>query len=332
MVKVSSSKKSFLFLIVGEPYLRRIKADRLIKELLPDENRSFGLIRLDLKETSIEEIITQARSFPMLGEKQVFLIQNAEDLKKERAVQFEAYFEHPAEWSYFILEANALDETHAVSKLALRLGERIECLQNDKRDNIGLIHAKLKAANRSITKEAWQFMEEKTGNNLTLLDSCVEKLILYVEEGKTIDLESAQKLIDQLVVYDTFDLTEAVSEKNPKKALKVFEYLYELEGDGIMVIGLLNWQLKRLWQAKLILDEKGEREMARVVRVSPYRLPAFVRQVNRFQIDELKSALQKLFQLDWRIKTGACLAKPALETFLIELSTAKKQQLTPGKV
>ena len=320
-----SSTPPRLTLLTGDLYLRRRKLETLLGQFLPKEERALNFFRVDLKETNVRSLMTQARSFPMLGNRQVFLVQNLSEIKKDQAPLLEAYFQNPAAHSYFIFDADELEETHPLLGLVSRFGERIDFAQNERRAGLDLIHRKLKSENRTITKEAWQFLEEKTGGNLALLDACVEKLILYVDEKLPIDLAAASKLVDELLLFDSFDLTDAICEKNPKKALSVFQFLYNLEGSGVLVIGLLNWQLKRIWQAKVILRERGEKEIFKTIRISPYRLPGFLKQVARFEFDELERALAKLFEIDWKLKTGAWDEKIMLEAFMIELASLKKQ-------
>ena len=322
-----------LTLFLGDFYLRRKKIEALINQLIPKENRSFHLIRIDLKEVSTNDLILQARSFPMLGEKQVFWVEGLKEIRKDSVLLLENYFQNPAKWSYLIWEADQLEEGNSLLKLVARFGSRVDCAENERRSGIDLIHRKLKSENRSITKEAWQLLEEKTGGNLTLLDSCIEKLMLYVDEKLPIDLVHATKLVDQFLIYDSFDLTEAISDKNPKKALQVFRFLYHLEGSSIAVIGLLNWQLKRIWQAKAVYEEKGEREVLRVIRISPYRLSGFLRQVERFRFEELERAIEKLFEIDWKSKTGAIETRIALESVIVELASSeeKKELSTVGR-
>lgn len=309
----------FLILLVGDSYIRRKKIDVLLSKLIPAESREFNLFRFNLKETSVTEIIRQARSMPMMGESQVFLIQNLQEWKKDAAEIFEDYFKKPAAWSYLILEADELKPDHPAAKLAAKHGKRIDCAEKDHRDILDLIHQKLKKENCSLTREAWQILEEKTGGNLTLLDACVDKLILYAGNKTTIDAKTVESLADRMIEHDVYDLTNALSDKNAKKAVEVFRYLYDLEGSAMAVVGLLNWQLKRIWQAKKILDNEGEAVLTRKMKVSPYQLPHLKRQANRFSDLQLKKAFDQLFDLDWKVKTGALHDRVALESFLIEL-------------
>ena len=109
----------------------------------------------------------------------------------------------------------------------------------------------------------------------------------------------------------------------------MFRFLYDLEGSAIAVIGLLNWQLKRIWQAKKLLASEGEGGLTKKMKVSPYQLPHLKRQASRFGWNQLRKAFDQLFDLDWKIKTGACHEKVALEAFLMELggASAKVQDL-----
>ncbi|MBI4388494.1 MAG: DNA polymerase III subunit delta [Candidatus Omnitrophica bacterium] len=321
------SDSSHLRLFVGDLFLRKKKIEHTIQQILSSEERAFNLLKFDLETISVENLVMQARSFPMLGRAQVFLVRSFERLKKENVLLLEAYFENPTEWSYFFFESDQVEENHPLLKLITRFGERFDCAPNDRKTGIDFIHQKLKSGGQTITKEAWQFLEEKTGGDFTLLDACIEKLMLYWDQEKPIDVEPARKLVDEFLRFDTFDLTEAICEKNPSKALQVFRYLYELEGTAVPVIGLLNWQLKRIWQAKILTQERGEREMLKFLRISPYRVPTFLKQVARFSFHTLEQAISQLFQIDWKLKTGQMNEQIVLEAFIVKLATSEKSLL-----
>ncbi|PIQ85141.1 MAG: DNA polymerase III subunit delta [Candidatus Omnitrophica bacterium CG11_big_fil_rev_8_21_14_0_20_45_26] len=323
-----SNRSPLFFLLVGDPFLRQRKIEFLIKKLIPSEKHLYEILKIDLKETSLDSLIGQARSFSMMAEKQIFLVREPKELKKDDCERLEAYMKKPADWSYLLFEADQLDERHGLQALMKKYGEKIVCDMNDKRRDLDLLHQKIKQENRQMTREAWQLLEERTGGHLTLMDACIEKLLIYVSEKDVIDAPAVLQLSDKLLAYDTFDLTNAIAEKNPKKALEVFEYLYQLEGSGIGVIGLINWQLKRLWQAKVIAKEKGERAVGQNLRISPYRLSGFLRQMASFQLTELEHAFDELFDLDWKLKTGTLNGRIALEAFIVSL--ASPRQRTPA--
>ena len=310
-----------LLLILGDAYLRRKKVEAALSRLVPEDKRAFNIIRFDLKQFGITELIRQARSFPMMEGNQVFVIDRPGEFKKDQTELLETYLASPAAWSYFLIEADDLREDHLLMKLITKYGKRIVCETSEQASALGLIHQKLKDENRSMTKDAWQLLQEKTGGNLTLLDACIDKLILYSEPKMPLDAAAVAKFADEFLVYDPFDLTEAISEKNARRALEIFRVIYRLSGSAIETIGLINWQLKRIWQAKMLFAQGGEALVMKKVRVSSYRLPTLMRQVGRFAQAELKKAFRELFDLDRKLKTGACEERVAMEAMIARLAS-----------
>ncbi len=316
--------ESHLRLFIGDPFIRRSKIESLVRRLIPDHERYLNLLRFDGREMVCDELVRQARSFPMIGQKQVFLVRDFVKWRKEDVSFLEQYFLTPAHWSFFIFETDELRQDHAITKLASRYGETVVCLPEERKSAVSMIHEKLKSQNRKMTREAWELLSEKTGGDLSLLDMCVDQLMLYADENRVIDKNDVDKLAQEFFVYDSFDLTGAILEKNPAKAVKVFRFLYRLEGNSIGVIGLLNWQFKRIWQAKKILLKEGQEALRRKIKMPFSLYGRFVQQVSGFQWSDLQLAFDKLFELDWKVKTGALDDKVALESFIVEIATLRR--------
>ena len=94
-------------------------------------------------------------------------------------------------------------------------------------------------------------------------------MILLISESVKIE-----KLAQEFLHYEPFDLTEALARKDIAQALKIFHFFYEMSEDITMIVGLLHWQLKRLWQAKKILAHGGgPNDVARTLRIPPSARP-----------------------------------------------------------
>ena len=196
-------------------------------------------------------------------------------------------------------------------------GQHIHCDERSREETgVQALKEKLKRAGKTLTSDAWQMLEEKLGGSLTLMDRSIDQLILY-SEGSAIDPASVEKVVGEFLKYDPFDLTNALLEKDTAKALAIFHFFYELSQDMTSTIGLIHWQLKRIWQAKMMMKTGAtQQEITRSLRISPYRASAFLNQVRRFQLERIEELIESLWRMDWQSKTGALNESIAMEMFL----------------
>ena len=144
----------------------------------------------------------------------------------------------------------------------------------------------------------------------------LDQLIIYSETAE-IDEVQVEKLTKAFLQYEPFDLTDAIVRGDISKALQIFHYFAELSDDLTQITGLIHWQLKRIWQTKKILSRGGrESEVAKAVRIPPFRMSQFIRQIERFEIKRIEELLRLLWQFDWDAKKGAVDHETAMEVFL----------------
>jgi len=145
------------------------------------------------------------------------------------------------------------------------------------------------------------------------------------KKGRVIRLEKRREkegdLTEGTVTYKGFDLVDALSQKDAKRALEIFAFLYEREVQAVPeILGVLNWHFKRLWDLKR-WSESGLKtnEMMSRLRI-PY--PFFeraLRSAHALSKLQLERIVHELFRLDWDIKQGNVEEKVAVETFLVTL-------------
>lgn len=319
MVK-AAPKKPFVYLFTGDEFLRRSKIEALIRELIPEELKTTNLIHLYSDDLDWAELLKQASTSSLLGGTQIFWISKIEQLKKTNWTLFEQYCQKLSSDSLFIFEADDLPATHALTKLVSVYGKHVYLSEQEKGSGFEAIKAKLRKFDKKMSSEAWQVLEDRLGGSLRFMDLAVDQTILYVE-GAVIEASDIEKITKEFLQYDPFELTEAIAQKNMVRAIKIFNFFYELSDDLTSIVGLIHWQLKRIWQAKKILERGGGKEdILKILRISPYRLGAFLAQSKQFDLPRLEKLLGELWQIDWNSKTGQLDAKIALETLLAQVA------------
>jgi DNA polymerase-3 subunit delta len=159
------------------------------------------------------------------------------------------------------------------------------------------------------------------GNNLRDLYAEMEKLNLrYGEE--MVGVEQVKGFAIHSRVYTIFELMNRVSEKNCHESLAVLNRFLEEEDKKdapLRILGMLNRQIRIMWQTKSILSRGGQiREVAQKLGLPDFSARDFARHAQSWSIEELERSLHLLYKTDGLLKSGSR-AKPVLENLVFAL-------------
>lgn len=322
------TKIPLLLAAVGDPYLTREYLEKILSQILPDSS-SQNIHRSFAKDASWDEILVQTRTYPFLSEKQVFWIKGIEHLPDEDMALLEKYFENPAPFSHFFLEGEEPSAKKKWLDFVRSSGGEYKVFEHASasgwKDRIGelqsFIREKLKAMKLRATPGAIRLLESACGGNFLFLDHTLQKLGLRVREGGEITEKEVESLADEFYQGTGFDLAEALSAKKMSKVFEIYFRLYEEKPyQSAELLGLLNWQMRKIYEAKRLLKAGTSRqELARKLKISPYFLNRFVSQVEAFDEKKLKESLGYLLETDLAIKTGRVSVGAACELLLLRL-------------
>ncbi len=311
------------FLLVGDPFLVEEKFKSFLQALEKKVNTNILCESYDFSETPIDKILIQARTPSFFAGVQVFRLKNADALKKSGQEALATYLSEPASGTYMFFESSSLEKSDPLVKVIQKFGE-VHFLEDQEKKSAArrFVQEKLQQSQKQMTPEAFTRLLEEGEDHPVLLDSMVDRLIHYAGEKSQITEEMVDTFREIFQSVNAFELTEAIAAKQTGKALKLlFQYMEDNPWVGL--VGLLHWQIRRLWQAKILEGEGlSESEIARRSKISPRQIPFLMRQLKRFTRDQLEKALEELFRLDWKIKTGRAEEKQALEAWVVQTASA----------
>ncbi|MDP5043809.1 MAG: DNA polymerase III subunit delta, partial [Leeuwenhoekiella sp.] len=94
--------KPIYFLMGEEPYYIDQLADFIADQVLTEEERGFNQMVLYGRDVSLDDVVAQAKRYPMMAEHQVVIVKEAQDMAREINAQsedkknkLEAYAENP---------------------------------------------------------------------------------------------------------------------------------------------------------------------------------------------------------------------------------------------
>jgi len=318
-------KKVFLF--SGDSFL----TDERYKHVIAESEKKFGqnISRQTfyLKDTTLQEILIQARTLPFMTDAQIFRIRECERLKKDDVETLTSFFSAQPEHTVLIFESDSITAKSPIYDAVAKFGEA-SVLGKDRGHSSAsrYIEDKLKQFGKTMTSIARKRVEAEVGDSPSFLDSILNQLILYSGDKPEITNEMIDLFEENWSTADTFAFIDSVVSGNAAKSLALFHDLIDKgDGDLIQLLGLINWQLKRFWQTAVLIEEgESDNAIMKKCRIYPNQARMFFQQVRRMKRAAIEAAIERLFQLDWAIKTGQTADLYGMERWIVELSAAEK--------
>lgn len=310
------------YLLAGDSFLTQTQFETLSAEIAKSFSGEVLSRRVFLSETPLDTILKEARTLPFLVSAQIFRLQNAEVLKEKQLEPLAAYLAHPSETAFLIFESADLEKDSALVETLLKKG-KVFWLEAADKKNAGLrfVREKAREAGKTLGPEALSKLEELAGTAPVFLETFINQLILYSGAEKEITPEMIAAFGEDWQETDVFKFIEALGAKRLQESIYLLKRVIKENEDGdlLSLVGLLHWQIRRLWQAKMLLEEGMPQSMVeKKCRISPKQAPFIMRQLKAYSLSKLEKVLEGLFQLDWAIKTGRAEDESGLEKWVIQ--------------
>lgn len=310
-----------LYLLYGlEKFLINEEINKIIKNNQIDE---YSISRFNAKQNSIDEILLDADSMPLFGEKRLIIVEDAYFFTSEKAEsdetikKIENYLNNFNSKNIIIFISNAekLDERKKITKLTKNVAKVVEL--NSKKDSNVMIKELLNDYN--IDYKNINLIKEKLNNQNELVENEIIKLTTY-KDDKSITENDIEKVISDYPKIDFFEFIDNIINKNIKESIKTYEELLKLKEEPIKIIVTLANQFRLMYQAKK-LNQSGysEKDIALELGEHPYRVKLAIMKAKNYSDDKLLSCLKKLGEINLSAKKGLIDSAVALELFILGL-------------
>ena len=184
------------------------------------------------------------------------------------------------------------------------------------------------ARNKGVTLEgrAVQMLADFVGPNLRQLDNELDKLAAYAA-GRRITPEDVRLLVSDASEALIWDLTDALSQRNGRKAMRSLQELRRNDANPFYLLTMIARQFRILIKVKeATAGRRGnEYDIARQVGEKPYPVKKAMQQSGRFAQPELDAILDRLLEADYAMKTGAD-PDTTIDVLVAELTARRPQR------
>ncbi|KAA9339828.1 DNA polymerase III subunit delta [Hymenobacter busanensis] len=232
------------FLQGEEPYYIDLASDFIEKNVLSEADKGFNQVVLYGKDTDVATVLGQARRFPMMAERTVVIVKEAQNLPgldtDNAATLLEAYLKNPLPSTVLVFgyKHKTLDGRKKLGKL---MTEHAVLLTSDKLRDYQVpqwLQATMKQRQRPIHDEAVQLLSEYIGADLGRLLGEIQKIELNLKPGEPIDAATVQRLVGISKDYNIFELQKALVTRDILKANRIVQHFAANPKDNPLIPNL----------------------------------------------------------------------------------------------
>ena len=274
------------YLVQGEDILLYDEALKLIKNACNLSFEEFNFQKFDDDTFSADLVLDALETLPFASEKKVVLLKNITKFSEDFKKKLVAYLKSP-------LPSTCLVIFDFANKFDFLISEKISAKRLDEESLKNIVEEELSKSHKAIKKEA-----------LSLLLSRKELKKLSDAPTDVITEKDIANMVTKETEYSVFELTEALSKKDAKKAVE----LLSLMDKDTKTFNLILNHFRRLFFVAISKDE----DLSKLLNVKEYAIVKAKELSRNFSKIQLKNIYSLLDDVDFYIKNGQMQIENAL--------------------
>lgn len=305
---IKARKFSPIYFFCGEQdYFIDALTDALEQNVLSEMERAFNQTILYGKDVSARQIIETARRLPMMADKQVVIIKEAQalSLKAEEEQQYLAYMKNPVKSTVLVFawKHGKPDGRKSFGKEMTKAAVFFEPKKLYENQVAPIIKNWLSERKYKIEDRAADLLVEFTGIDLSKVMNELEKLIIGKPTGYSINIADIEKGVGASKDYNAFELSNALSAKNKSKVQQIVNYFKANPKNGpiVLVLGTLQNYFSKLYLAHQF---KGlqDKDFAASMGINPYFTKDYRLGIQNYSASQIEKVFLLLEEYDLRSK------------------------------
>ena len=302
-----------LYFLMGEEAFFIDQISTFIETSVLDETqRGFDQTTIYGKDTSIDAIVSSAKRFPMLAERQVIVVKEAQNLSRT-IEDLLPYVKNPQQTTTLVIcyKYKSIDKRKTLYKALSKAHVVFESKKIYDSNIPSWISGELQKMNLKITPKASYLLSEFLGNDLAKISNELSKLQLVMGDNDLITPELIQINIGISKDFNNFELQKAIAQLDQKKAYQIVRYFSENPNQHPMVLTVAT--LYSFFSKLMILhtvNDRNPKVLSRAIGVNPYFLNDYTAAAKNFPMRRISSVFQTLRTIDVKSKGVGANLKP----------------------
>ena len=346
LAKLAKQTPAPAYLFLGqEGYQRGICKEALVRQVLPGEARADGFTQLDLEETSLQEALDDARSLSLFANERLLWISGAElalprrmsassdedSDEKTGGTGLADYLAAPTPQTVLVFECSRYDfagddrpKLERVEKFYSAIPAVVEFRQYTPEASRFLAQQLAKQHGLKLPGPELALLLDAVAGDANRLATEMEKLSLYVEQGRSVTVEDLQALIPNAAQATIFALVNALGKRDRAASLRSLDILVR-EGEYLpLALTFLNTQFRLALAAKEAKISSAQQALAFFsklgVRMWRDRAEQVIATAGLFTRAHLSRALTLIYDTDKKLREGYKNDQLIMETLVLALT------------
>ena len=289
-----------------EPYFIDVAVKSFENDVLTEDEKAFNQTVVYGKDTNFSEVLSLARQFPMMGDKQVIILKEAQEIKmtENETKALLQYAENPVESTLLVIsyKYKKVDARKAFAK-ALSKGKMLFHSEKMKDYDVPKwIDQELRTLGLKAKPNIPVLLSQYLGTDLSRINNELQKLKMILKSDENLDEKAIEKHIGISKDFNVFELIKALGKKDEVNSFKIAHYMGKSKATSlIMAMG----NLYNFFSNLIIFHTmKGDspQNQASVMGVNPYFLKEYAEAARFYNLKHCTRCISILREMDLKSK------------------------------
>lgn len=309
--KIKSDEASGIYCFQGEEdYLAKNTINFLKKELIDESVLEFNSFEKDAADMIYNNLYEEIVRLPFMAKKRVIILYNWTDLSKDLAKNYEEI--EKLKDSYILVLMSSPESPRKNLSIVKTLMKYDRLVDFDMVNPAALknwILKKLQEENKKISEAALRkfieylnYSKDSEFNSLYKIENEIKKLASISSES--IDESIVDSMVNKSISSNIFNLTDAISQKNRKKAIQELNKLLNNGEEPVKILYMLS---RHMINVLKIINYKNQGykdyDIMRLVGISKFEFNKIFSTLKNFSEDNARYNLEKCMEADYILKT-----------------------------
>lgn len=290
-----------------EPYFMDVALKAFENEVLEEDEKAFNQTVVYGKDTTFSEVLSLARQFPMMGDKQVIIVKEAQDiiLTEAESAALKQYVDNPIESTLLVIayKYKKVDSRKAFiktlsQKKMLFLSEKVKEYNVPK-----WIENEIRTLGIKAQPNIPPLLSQYLGTDLSRISNELQKLKMILKEGEVLDAKIIETNIGISKDFNVFELIKALGKKDEVNAFKIAHFIAKSPKANpfVMTTGNLYTFFSNLIIFHTMVGQSPQNQ-ATAMGINPYFLKDYAEAARFYNLKNCTRAISILREIDMKSK------------------------------
>lgn len=304
-----------IYLLYGEEaFLKNSYKNRLKEAIIGDDTMNFA--RFEGKGLDVDELIRLADTMPFFAERRLILVEDSGFFKSASDALVQ-YLPSMPDTTILLFVETEVDKRNRLYKKVKDMGYAAELNRQDSAQLARWAGGILTREQKKITKHTMELFLSMAGDDMENIRMELEKLISYTLGREVITDEDVLAVCTVQVTNRIFEMVSAIVNRQPRKAMDLYEDLLTLKEPPMRILFLIARQFNQLLQVKDLMGKGMDKgTIASQLKMQPFVVGKTMPQARQFGREQILSYVEFCVETEEAVKSGRLQDRLAVELLI----------------